>query len=111
MEQINLNISEFDMDVFDFFSAPTHSVHRQYEALRAFFIDELTAEEVAKQFHYKKSAVYSLTRDFSHQLKNDAITPAHFFHQTKPGRKPTENHNQIRELIILLRKKYLSVTG
>src|SRR5262245_54269826 len=97
------------MDIFDFFSAPTHSLHRQYEALRAFFIEKRTAEEVAKQFNYKKSTVYSLARDFGNQVKNNTITPTHFFHEIKPGRKPTKHHNQIRDLIILLRKKYLSV--
>lgn len=97
------------MNVQDFFISPTNPLHKQYEALRSFFIEKYSAEEVARQFDYKKSTVYSLARDFKNQLKNGEISPEHFFHQTKPGRKPSENRDQIRDQIILLRKKYLSV--
>lgn len=97
------------MNLRDFFNSPTHPLHRQYEALRAFFIEGQTAEMVAARFHYKKSAIYSLTRDFQKQIKNKEITPEHFFHPIKLGRKPADNHDQIREQVILLRKKYLSV--
>lgn len=97
------------MDAFDFFSAPTNSLHKQYEALRAFFVEKLTAEEIAKKFHYKKSTVYSLTRDFNNRIKDNSIVPDHFFHQATPGRKPTVKSDQVRDKIIMLRKKYLSV--
>jgi predicted DNA-binding protein YlxM (UPF0122 family) len=110
MELIYPNFIGFDMDVFNFFMLPTNPLQKQYEALRAFFIDQLTADEVAKKFHYKRSTVYSLTRDFSRKLKNNSITSEQFFHQTKSGRKPTtEIRDVIRDQIILLRKKYLSI--
>jgi hypothetical protein len=106
MELINPNIA---MSIFNFFRSPTHPLHRQYEALRSFFVEKQSAEKVAAQFDYKISTVYSLTRDFKKQLKNGTIRPEHFFHQAKPGRKPSENIDKIRGQIILLRKKYLSV--
>lgn len=95
--------------MLDFFMAPINPLHKQYEALRAFYIEKLTADEVAKQFSYTKSTVYSLTRDFNKQLKNNTITPEHFFHQPSTGRKPTESRSRAQEHIILLRKKNLSV--
>jgi len=98
------------MNITDFFLSPSNPMHRQYEALRSFFIDNHTAEEVANQFGYKKSTVYSLTRDFQQQLEKKELKPEHFFHQTKPGRKPSPNIDTIRENIVLLRKKYLSVS-
>jgi hypothetical protein len=60
MEQINPNIKiGLDMDILDFFMAPTNSLHKQYEALRAFFVEKLTADEIADQFHYTKSTTIS----------------------------------------------------
>lgn len=97
------------MNAHDFFALPAHPLHRQYEALRAFFIDAKTANEVATLFHYKKSTVYSLTRDFQKQLNSDQLTPDHFFHAVQTGRKPAQHHDRLREQVILLRKKYLSV--
>lgn len=97
------------MNALDFFISPTHPLHKQYEALRSFFIEKYSAEKVARQFNYKKSTVYSLIRDFKNQLKEGEITPEHFFHPPKPGRKPSKNRDQIRDQITLLRKKYLSV--
>lgn len=93
----------------NFFKKPTNPRHQQYEALRAFFVDKLTAEEVAKQFGYTKSTVYSLTRDFQSSLKSDDNLSTHFFVPTTVGRKPAGDHEQVRTLIISLRKKYLSV--
>jgi hypothetical protein len=106
MELIDPNIV---MHESAFFISPTNPLHRQYEALRSFFVEKQTAEQVAVRFNYKKSTVYSLTRDFKNQLKNNALPPEHFFHQAKPGRKPSENSDKMREQIISLRKKYLSV--
>lgn len=106
MELIDPNII---MNEFSFFMSPINPLHRQYEALRSLFVDKQSAEKVAAQFDYKVSTVYSLARDFKHQLKNDAMLSENFFHQTKPGRKPSESRNKTREQIILLRKKYLSV--
>src|SRR5687768_16637197 len=97
------------MNVLDFFTSPIHPLHRQYEVLRSFFIEKQPAEKIAARFNYKKSTVYSLTRDFKNQLKNNQITPESFFHPIKLGRKPSENRDHIRDQVILLRKKYLSV--
>lgn len=97
-------------DATRFFSQPANPIHKQYEALRAFFVDNATAEEVAKRFNYTKSTVYSLTKGFKKHLQNPDDLAERFFNQVKFGRKPSDDHDQLREQIILLRKKYLSVS-
>lgn len=97
------------MTPFEFFTQPNHPIHKQYEVLRAFFVDKLSAEDVAKRFAYTKSTVYSLTRDFQKHLQNSHSLPERFFNPIQLGRKPAENHADVREQIICLRKKYLSV--
>jgi len=48
----------------DFFINPTSIKQKQYEALRAFYVDDQPAEQVAKKINYTLSSFYSLTRDF-----------------------------------------------
>ncbi len=97
------------MDAITFFTSPNNPMHKQYEALRAFFVEKLTADEVAKRFNYTQSTVYSLTKVFKQQLQNSDQLQNRFFNQVRFGRKPADDHDQIREHIVLLRKKYLSV--
>ena len=105
MELMDPNI----MDATTFFNSPTHSTHKRYEALRALHIEKLPAEEVAKRFNYSITTVYSLSRDFKKQLNSKQEMGEQFFNTPVPGRKVSDNHDQLREKIILLRKKYLSV--
>jgi hypothetical protein len=52
----------------DFFTQPTHLFHRQYEALRAVFVEGRTQSEVAKQFGFThgslRQLVYAFRADF-----------------------------------------------
>ena len=53
--------------------------HKKYEALRAYFIDGLSATEVAAKFHYQLSTVYSYIRDFkATNLKQNSIDDPFF---------------------------------
>ena len=40
------------MDLARFFLEPANPTHRQYEALRAYFAEKLSAKEVAERFGY-----------------------------------------------------------
>lgn len=95
------------MELVDFFLRPELVLHKQYEALRAFFVDGMPAEMVADNFGYTTNAVYSLVRDFKQNSAN--VGPQLFFHSTKPGRKPIDSTGELVDIIIKLRKKYLSV--
>jgi len=92
----------------DFFTNPQNILHRQYEALRSFLHEKKSAAEVAEKFGYTVSTLYSLVRDFKERLKDNSAENF-FFAQNKIGRKPREDHDELHTLIVMLRKKYLSV--
>ena len=91
-----------------FFTKPQNTVQKQYEALRAFYIEKCSGQEVAKRFGYTRTSFYSLTRDFKKNLLQDK--PAQYFFSSKAtGRKPKDETGKTNQFIIDLRKKYLSV--
>ena len=92
----------------EFFQTPHHATQRRYEALRAFYLEGCNAEQVAQRFGYTVSTVYSLTRDFQHQLNHSSVGES-FFVTPIRGRQPKPGSESLRRLIIELRKKYLSV--
>ena len=47
-----------------FFSQPAHPFHRQYEALRAVFVDGRSQQEVADEFGFQYSTVRQLVYEF-----------------------------------------------
>ena len=93
---------------YNYFAKPISTAQKKYEALRAFFYEKLSAEEVALRYGYKLSALYSLTRDFRDFFKDTAKKDM-FFIAKKPGRREKDTEGNITALIINLRKKYLSV--
>jgi hypothetical protein len=95
------------MDPNQYFSKPSTVAHRQYEALRAFFLDQRSAAQAADLFGYSRYAFYSLVRDFKKTLAQGSQNP--FFPVVKTGRKPKDSSGALTSLIISLRKKYLSV--
>ena len=91
-----------------YFTEPSSPSHRQYLALRKFFADGCTAEQVAKETGYSVNSVYSMVRDFKERLGNgDSGDP--FFKEVKTGRKQTDRKGEIEDAVIALRKKYYSV--
>ncbi len=96
------------MEAIDFFTIPQSTAQKQYEALRAFYIDGRSAAEVAEQFGYTLSSFYALNRDFKQRLKTSQ-TSEQFFVSPSAGRKPKDTTGQVESLIIKLRKQYLSV--
>lgn len=96
------------MDPISFFLSPVLVTHKQYEALRMYFVDQRPADEVASQFGYTYRAFTSLVASFRNKLKDDP-TGSFFFLEYRPGRKVSSQTDQIRSLIIEMRKKYYSV--
>jgi hypothetical protein len=85
-----------------FFLEPQSTAQRQYEALRAFFVEDLPSHEVARRFSYSPGAFRVLCCQFRRQ-------PFDFFRQRKPGPKTQPKTNAARPLIIALRKQNHSV--
>lgn len=96
------------MEPEDFFISPQNPTQKQYEALRAFYVEKVPGKIVAQRFGYTIASFYSLTRDFKKSLDHER--PEQGFFVTKAsGRKETTEVNDIDRLIVDARKKYLSV--
>ncbi|MEM7795587.1 MAG: transposase [Cyanobacteria bacterium P01_C01_bin.118] len=96
------------MKAIDFFTKPQATAHRQYEALRAFYVEDQSAAEVAEEFGYTVSSFYSLNRDFKQRLETSEATEQFFANPLK-GRKPKDITSAVEDLIIQLRQQSLSV--
>ena len=90
-----------------YFTDPSLASHRQYLALRMFFADSKTAEQIAQETGYSVGTVYAMVRDFKKSFDNFDDDP--FFKETRTGRKPIDHSGGTKGIIINLRKKYLSV--
>ena len=94
----------------DFFTNPQNVLHKQYEALRSFYVDGVLAEDVAKRYGYTKSGFYSLVRDFKIRLQDKSFSlDEHFFKTPVVGRRVRDETMATKDLIVELRKKQLSV--
>ena len=49
-----------------FFLEPVNALHRQYEALRAYFVEGLPSAEAARRFGYTPGAFRVLCHQFRH---------------------------------------------
>ena len=88
-----------------FFLEPEKPLHRQYEALRAYFVDRLPSDQVAEQFGYSPGAFRVLCSEFRHYPDRQV----RYFKDVLHGPHAAPKRDPIRELVIGLRKKNLSV--
>lgn len=58
-----------------FFLKPTETSQRQYEALRAFFVEGRRLREIAQQYGYQESFLRSMVRRFRAQVQSDDFRP------------------------------------
>jgi len=89
----------------DFFLAPESTLQRQYEALRAYFVDQLGSVEVARRFGYTHGSF----RVLCHQFRHDPDFRARFFSPILQGPAPAPVRDPLRELVVAMRKRNLSV--
>jgi hypothetical protein len=85
------------------FLEPINSTHRQYEALRAYYVEGLTSGEVAKRFGYTPGSF----RVLAHQFRQDPERP--FFIPSERETKPHSKRQRLRDRVVALRKQNLSV--
>jgi len=90
-------------DLSRIFLEPSNSTHRQYEALRAYFIDGLTSREVARRFGYTDGSFRVLIHDFRQYPERE------FFIPPAKGPQKSPKKDNVRERVVLLRKQNLSV--
>jgi hypothetical protein len=102
---ITTNNTLSDSQATQFFSAPDATRQRQYEALRAYFLENRSAAEVAACFGYTTAAFRSLC----HQFRHDSALRAGFFQTPRPGPRHAPARDRLRELVVAMRKRNLSV--
>src|SRR6516164_267972 len=90
-------------DLSRVFLVPANSIHRQYEALRAFFVDHLSGLEVARRFGYTPGSFRVLVHQFRQNPRRS------FFLTPAKGPQSAPKADPLRELIIALRKQNLSI--
>jgi transposase len=96
--------------IVQYFSKPEQALHRQYLALRSFLYEGNPAKDVAAEYGYKVSTIYTLARDFKsklHDCSERGEDP--FFLILKPGRKKNDRDEQLVDFIVRFRKKHLSI--
>lgn len=85
------------------FLVPANPTHRQYEALRAFFVDHLPAQEAAKRFGYSYGSFRILCHEFRQNPQRG------FFQKPSTGPRHAPKRDPVREDIIALRKQNHSI--
>jgi len=97
-------------NIKQFFASPLHPLHRQFLALRSFYYDEDSAENVAAQYGYTVHAVYALAKSFKNKLDSSERDGYElFFQDHKMGRPKQGRDSDMVGLILDFRKKQLSV--
>jgi hypothetical protein len=94
-----------DSQAADFFLSSEQPLQRQYEALRAFFVEELPSAEAAQRFRYSPGAF----RVLCHQFRHDPEKRSAFFRQPQRGPRSAPARDRVRESAVALRKRNLSV--
>jgi hypothetical protein len=85
------------------FLEPSNTTHRQYEALRAFFVDRPPAAEAAARFGYTPASFRVLVHQFRHQPDRA------FFVPTPREGRPPGRQRRLHDQVVALRKQNLSV--
>jgi hypothetical protein len=90
------------------FLGPKNATHRQYEALRAFFVEKLPSAGAAAKFGYTPGSFRVLCHQFRRDLGREFFLPA----RAKEPAAPTParvKQGRVRKIVIELRKKNMSV--
>jgi hypothetical protein len=85
------------------FLEPVNPTHRQYEALRAFFVEGLPSAEAARRFGYTPGSFRVLCHQFRQNPDRE------FFLAPAKGPQAAPKTDPLGEQIIALRKKNLSI--
>jgi len=85
-----------------FFLEPASSSQRQYEALRAFFVDGLSSADASRRFGYTPGSFRVLCHHFR-RSKPD------FFRELNRGPHSQPKKDAVRDLILAMRKQNLSI--
>lgn len=85
------------------FLEPTNATHRQYEALRAVYVDGVAPSEAAKRFGYTPGSFHVLCHQFREAPERE------FFLPTTKGPQAAPKRDAVKEQIVELRKQNMSM--
>ena len=94
------------MELKTYFEIPMLTMHKHYEALRAFHVDRLTPQQITAKFGYTQAYFKKLRVWFSKEIK---IGNNPFFNPRKKGPKKRATDAQVVEQIVALRKQNHSI--
>jgi hypothetical protein len=98
-----MNLANSLTSLRDHFLVPINATQRQYEALRAFFVDGLPSAEAAARFGYTPGSFRVLVHQFRHNPQRS------FFVAAAHGPHSAPKSGRLLERIIALRKQNLSI--
>ena len=90
-------------DLAQFFLEPSNTTHRQYEALRAYYVDHLPSAEAARLFGYTPGSFRVLCHEFRQNPKRSFFLPPSKSRQVVPRKE------RVHQTIVSLRKQNLSI--
>jgi hypothetical protein len=85
------------------FLVPKNALHRQYEALRAYFVEGVPSAEAARRFGYTSGSFRVLCHQFRQNPERE------FFLSSRVKRALGPRKDRVREEIVALRKQNLSI--
>jgi len=100
---MSISSSKWITNLARVFLEPSNPTHRQYEALRAFYVEGFASAEAAKRFGYTPGSFRVLCHHFSQNPHREFFLPPAKGPQSAPKTDP------LREKIIALRKRNLSI--
>jgi hypothetical protein len=87
----------------DRFLQPANATHRQYEALRAYFVEGLPSAEAAARFGYSPGSFRVLVHEFRQDPQRT------FFRTPAKGPQTAPKQDRLRDRVVALRKQNLSI--
>ena len=95
--------SESKLTFSRFFLQPANTLHRQYEALRAYFVEGLPSREAAARFGYTPGSFRGLVHRFRQEPDRS------FFQPVSESDQPDPPRDDLRQHVIALRKQNFSI--
>jgi len=86
----------------EFFASPEGTAHRRYEALRAYFVEGLSAAQAGSRFGYTEATVAAMARDFRAGDRD-------FFLERRPGPRVAPAKAAARDEVLALRAQGRSI--
>jgi hypothetical protein len=96
-------------DIQKAFLCPTNALHRQYEALRAYFVDDIPSRVVAEAFDYTPGSFRVLCTQFRRDLKRPFFLSERDASRRKDAPVPPAKTSRLRERVIGMRKQNFSI--